>query len=107
MTQLPLFSGDDHLDKPQAAARRTDPLTSHLAAKDVESCGSAAAHRAIIAKAVREHPGHTSDELPSLCGLLHSQVHKRLVEIERIGLIRRGDPRPNSHGRQATTWWPA
>lgn len=107
MTQLPLFSGDDHLDKPQAAARRTDPETSHEAARDVEACGSAAAHRAIIAKAVREHPGHTSDELPDLCGLDFAQVHKRMKEIETIGLIRRGDRRPNTNGRRAVTWWPA
>lgn len=93
----------------QARARRTDPATSHEAAERVESSGTAKAHQAIIAAAVKEHPGLTAGELPQHCGLLYEHVHKRLSEIERLGHIKRGPTRACTVRRGnpvVLTWWP-
>lgn len=108
MTQLPLFDGDDLLTPPRvhAAARRTDPETSHEAARNVESCGDASKHRRILAETISEHPGLTSGELPQHCELQFEQVHKRLKEVEERGLIERGEPRICSvRGGRMLTWW--
>lgn len=109
MTQGNLFDGDDLVTPPriQAAARRTDPETSHEAAQNVEANGEASQHRRILAETIEEHPGLTSGELPQHCELLFEQVHKRLKEVERLGHIERGEPRICTvRGNRMLTWWP-
>lgn len=107
MTQGNLFDGDDLLANPQAAARRDDPSTSHEAASNIEACGDADKHRRILAETIHANPGKTSGELPHYCELMFEQVHKRLKEVEKVGLIERGKARICSvRGNRMLTWWP-
>lgn len=109
MTQQSLFDGDDHLDKPQAAARRTDPATSHEAAENHEASGNATSHRIILACYVRSHPGCTNGEASrDLPNIGYQEITRRMGEIAKAGAIRRGEPRLCSvNGTKQTTWWPA
>lgn len=105
MIQTSLF---DDPPKVVARARRDNPQTSHEAAAQVERSGKATSHRNILANFVKEHPGLTngelSRELPEI-GLY--AISKRMGEIARMGLIRRGESRVCSvNGTSMTTWWP-
>lgn len=75
------------------AARRSDPVTSHLAAGDHASTGKRAGHMAAVIAAVRAHPGKTSAELAPLCRLERHEAARRTADAERIGAIRKGEPR--------------
>jgi predicted Rossmann fold nucleotide-binding protein DprA/Smf involved in DNA uptake len=64
--------------------RRTDPVTSRLAAAEAQSFRGEH-HRAIIA-ALRAAPGGAS-AIAERCGLVAHQVGKRLHELAKAGLI--------------------
>jgi predicted transcriptional regulator len=80
-------------------ARRHDPITSHVAAKRF-SRGDA--HRSLIVSAIRSQPGATYREIAEVTGLEPVAVGRRLIEVERIALVRPGEPRDNMR-----TWYPA
>lgn len=87
-------------------ARRSDPITSKLAAHGVRR--KAEAQQQMVLRAVRERPGHTSLELVEWTGLDRHTIARRLPEIEKRGLIRRGSVRECRCGhRPALTWYPA
>lgn len=91
-----------------AAARVSDPVTSHLAAADHTSSGKRGRHIGIVIDTVRRHPGKTSAELAPICGLERHEVARRTSDAERCGAIRKGAIRRcNTSGRSAVTWWPA
>jgi DNA-binding MarR family transcriptional regulator len=71
-TVLPLF----------AHARRTDPPTSHQAARRAPVRG----HAAKVLEALRAGPAGQT-EIGRRTGLLPHQVNKRLADLERAGLI--------------------
>lgn len=87
-------------------ARRTDPESSHLAAKHMVESGGLGVQQRIAYNLVRHHPGYTSDELARLGQLDRYQLARRLPELERAGYIQRGHIR-KSHitGRPAVTWY--
>lgn len=89
-------------------ARRSDPETSHEAAQEVTDSGSADQQRSIVAALVRKYPSRTSDELAQLTPRLDRwQAARRLPEVERAGLIQRGEARHSEvSGRKGVTWWP-
>ncbi len=90
-----------------ATARRTDPDTSHLAARDMERSGRAAAHREICLAAVRAHPGLTSAEVARRTGLERHAAARRLPELMAAGLIRQGEKRMcQVCGHRSVMWWP-
>ena len=70
-TVLPLF----------AQARRSDPPTSHAAAKRAPVRG----HGRKVLEALRAGPAGQT-EIGRRCGLLPHQVNKRLADLARIGL---------------------
>lgn len=109
MTQMSLFDGHD-LTAPVASARRNDPETSHLAAAEIESTGTAQDHRNIIAAYLKQHPGHTNGEIAQGSGLDYCQVHKRMKELEAMNLVIRGAKRycttEGRTGRMYTEWFP-
>jgi len=77
--------------------RETDPLTSR---QPIHNKGKL---KALVLRSVAERPGITAGELGDLTGL---QLWKRLPELERDGLIVRGDPKYYSGtGRYQTTWY--
>ena len=86
---LPLF----------AAARRTDPPTSHAAAARVPAFRGQ--HAQAILAALAQGPAGQS-ELAARTGLSIAQVSKRLGELRRDGVIERdGETRSASGGREA------
>lgn len=70
-------------------ARRTDPQTSHDAAKRAERF--APSHKSRILAAMLTQPGYagswTPAELSAVTGLTVVQIDRRLPELQREGLI--------------------
>ena len=89
-------------------ARTADPSSSHEAADHIVSSGKQAQQQSQAAAAVRKHPGLTSLELARATGIDRFVLARRLPEVEREGLIRRGTVRrcAASNGRSAVTWHP-
>lgn len=63
-------------------ARRSDPPTSHEAARRAPTRG----HAARVLAVLRTGPAGQS-EIGSRCGMLPHQVNKRLPELQRAGLV--------------------
>ena len=90
---------------PAPIARRTDPASSRLAAEEVTRTGRRAAQCEAVLALVRKHPRRTSLELSRLSKLDRYAVSRRLPELERRGLIRRGVTRDCTvNGRPMLTW---
>ncbi len=101
MVQLNLF---DAANK----SRRTDPDTSRIAADQAERSGLIGRQQHEVLALVRSHPGRTSAELGQLLGGQDARfiVARRLPELERLGVVRRGDKRVcHAHGTMAGTWF--
>ena len=99
MTQGTLFTGP-------ATARKSDPDTSHEAARRFEQSGKAEIQRKKVFRGVVDFPGRTSAELSPLVGLDRYAVARRLPELEKSGSVRKGQPRIcSAHGTAAVTWW--
>lgn len=106
MKQTTFLDGHD-LTAPVARARKHDPETSHIAAEEVESNGTAHDHRNIIAAYLRKNPGQTNAEIAEGCGLEYAQVHKRMKELERMNLVVRGQQKKCPiHQRLMLQWFP-
>lgn len=89
---LPLF----------AAARASDPVTSHQAA--AQAGGLATKHQRQILAALLEGPAGASG-IAARCGLLSHQVNKRINELARDGLIvQTGRVVTSSSGRWEREW---
>lgn len=71
----------------QPRARRSDPSTSHAAAKRAERFASSHAGR--ILEALRQHP-MTAKEISANTGLSVEQVCRRLPEIAGVQVITQG-----------------
>lgn len=90
-----------------ARARKTDPGTSHEAAKNVERKGSAKAARLLCLAAVKERPGLTAAEVATACDLERHVPSRRLPELREAGLVENGPARPCTvTGNRSITWWP-
>lgn len=88
-------------------ARRHDPETSKQAAEAVTASGKRDQQAANVLAAVREFPGRTSAEMAHDDVFDRYVAARRLPELERLGLVRRGAPRAcSTTGKSATTWWP-
>lgn len=107
MHQQSLFDGNDLVQPVVARARRDDPETSHIAAEQIESNGTASAHRSVIVEYLKQHPGQTNAEIAEGSGLQYCQIHKRMSEAERMNLVIRGQHKKCPiHQRQMLTWYP-
>lgn len=86
-----------------AFARRSDPVTSHLAAESVDVAGDEAYALACI----RESGGLTAAELEAKYRVNRDgKIRKRLAGLERKGLIYKGITRTcRVGGRLAATYW--
>ena len=103
MRQQQLF---DNSPIPTARARQSDPISSHMAAQIVESCGAADTQRANVLEYVREHPGQTSAEIAAGMGEQRHMPARRLPELRTAQLVRNGDVRMCAVSRRnGLTWW--
>lgn len=76
-----------------AKSRTSDPVTSHMAAREAEKSGRAASHRAICLAQVNAHPGQTAAEIAVQAGLERHVPSRRLPELRHRGIIVNGKPR--------------
>ena len=92
-----------------AAARASDPITSHEAAKEMTLSGKRMAQVDEVDQLVGEYPGYTSLELSALTTKLDRyQVARRLSDLEHLGRVKKGARRVcRVGGRNAVTWWSA
>lgn len=89
---LPLF----------AAARASDPVTSHQAA--AQAGGLATKHQRQILAALLEGPAGASG-IAARCGLLPHQIGKRINELARDGrIVQTGRVVTSSSGRGEREW---
>jgi len=87
---LPLF----------AAARRTDPATSHAAAKTAP----VSEHQRLIMDALAIGPGGASG-IAARCGLLPHQIGKRINELAKAGrIVATGRVVTSASGRGEREW---
>jgi len=90
MEALPLF----------AAARRTDPGTSHEAAKTAP----VAEHQRLIIDALAQGPAGASG-IAARCGLLPHQVNRRIHELAKAGrIVETGRTVLSNSGRSEREW---
>lgn len=95
-----LFS---YVPPPKAHARRTDPGTSHEAARSVEP--DLTNLEAAVLRAIPQAPANaTLDEVVDATGLDKVTASPRFKPLEAKGLIVRAGKRRGSSGRQQTTW---
>jgi hypothetical protein len=96
---FPLFAVR-RIDTPIAAARRSDPATSHAAA----ATAPVAEHQAKILEALTIGPAGAS-VIGQRCGLDGHQVGRRIKELEASGqIVQTGRLVPSSSGRGQREW---
>lgn len=87
--------------------RRNDPATSREAGEHMIESGKLAEAQSRVLEMVRRAPGLTSLMLAEVAGEWDPRViNRRLPELERLGLVRRGEAKRQGTGRRAVTWWP-
>jgi hypothetical protein len=88
-------------------ARKSDPITSKLAAVEIIRSGTRAHQQAQTIAAVKAFPGRTSAEIADAASFDRYALARRAGECEALGSIRRGEIKTCSiSGRKALTWWP-
>jgi hypothetical protein len=88
-----------------ARARRTDPSTSHEAAREAEASGRAASQRYTCLQEAKKTPGQTAAEIAVSTGLERHVPSRRLPELREALLVTNGEVRPcRETGRNSLTW---
>jgi hypothetical protein len=97
------------------ASRTTDPETSHEAERLHTILGKRSVRCRQVLTLVALHPGSTTGEMsrqmvwkfPDLpIATAVEAPHKRVVDLEAKGLVRRGNPRKcKETGSERLTWW--
>ncbi len=96
------------MEEARARARRSDPATSHEAARDVELQGVAGSQRRACYDYVLLNPGMTAAEIAVKLGLERHVPSRRLPELRDAGLVENGPARIcGVVGRPSLTWNPA
>lgn len=92
----------------RARYRALDPSTSRDAARRADAAGVPATQAAWFLAAVRASPGRTASELAEASAGRYDRyaANRRLADLERAGLVRKGEPRRAPSGRPEVTWWP-
>jgi hypothetical protein len=93
---------------PDPTARKTDPDTSHEAAKDATF--KASKHRTLALFTLYDHGPMTDYELAAVTGLQQNSIGKRRGECMRVGLVRKfvvggeEQKRPAPSGSMSQVW---
>ena len=96
--------GKHHMD---GASKARDPVQSFEAGEDAVSTGLTSKHYTIIMAVMNKRPDRdlTNMDIAHFAGLNQNQITRRMSELERIGLVRRGVNRKCIHlGRMVGTW---
>ena len=89
-----------------ATSPPADPATSHEAEEHVNTSGIRDGHARVVFEALRRHEGATSAELASYAGVDRYVTGRRLPDLEKLGLVRKGESRRCRAARKnAITWW--
>lgn len=121
--QMTLIEAPFNLPALVKRARRSDPQSSHAAAKMIEATGVLGAQQARTLAAVRAHPGLTSLELAAMVTHGHLpqdgqrntaairderyRLARRLPELEKARKVIKGIVRACRVGRRpGVEWWP-
>jgi len=89
-----------------ALSHRGDPQTSHEAAEALKLSDRLGAQPRAVLAALRECDGSTHAELGRVMGCDWLVAARRLPELERAGLVRKGEPRICTiKGSRCVTWW--
>ena len=95
------------IEAPLASARANDPITSVIAAEQIEASETAATHRNKIAGYVLSNPGQTGAEIAEAINLTQGQVMRRVCEIIKSGRVKYGERRHCTvKGSLMGTIWP-
>ncbi len=88
--------------------RKTDPSTSSEAVENHQANGNRQTNKGRVLEAVRTFPGKTSAEYSKMLGMDRTEAGRRLPDLYREGLVRKGAARlcTEKHTK-AKTWWPA
>jgi len=112
--QMLLFSRPSAQSKPvrpdasKPLSHRTDPDTSREAAERLRTSGKLTGQRKAVLEALHECDGSTHGELGAFMGVHWLTPARRLPELARVGLARRGEPRVcRVKGSKCTSWWVA
>jgi hypothetical protein len=109
MNQLFLFSnsgGPKQRSRHTPACHRNDPETSREAAKKLKRSGKLKTQRQAVLEALRCCNGATHAELGRFMGMHWLKPARRLPELERAGLVRKGPARTcRVKGSKCCTWW--
>jgi predicted ArsR family transcriptional regulator len=89
-------------DVPPPRARRTDPVTSHLAAASMIE--GAASQRAAIVRALKEHGPMTANEMDRMHGWRDATAGRRLSELREAGAVVADGTRLTESGRSASLY---
>jgi predicted transcriptional regulator len=87
-------------------SHRGDPETSREAAEQLRKSGRLAAQQRAVLEALRECDGATHAELGRFMERDWLVAARRLPELERMGLVRKGEVRRCAvKGSRCVTWW--
>ena len=90
----------------EAGCHRRDPETSREAAEHLRRSGRLGAQQRAVLEALRQCDGATHAELGALMGVHWLTPARRLPELGRAGLVRKGKARTCSvKGSKCCTWW--
>jgi len=86
-------------------ARADDDQTSHLAASRHYQSGKARRHSTTVLNCVQEHPDQTAAELGAITQLGHHEAQRRLSDLLRDGVVKKGPARKcNKNNNLMVTW---
>jgi DNA-binding MarR family transcriptional regulator len=102
MPQLALFDAGQRLP-----ARRSDPRSSHDAARELIASGQLSLQRLQVFEALARCGPGTTREIAARGRLERVLVARRMPELERLGLARRGAIRPCTAGGKPGVEWRA
>lgn len=89
-----------------ALSHRGDPQTSREAATKLLESGKLTGQRKAVLEALSQCDGSTHAELGGAMGRDWLVAARRLPELARMGLVRKGEPRIcRVKGSRCTTWW--
>lgn len=89
-------------------ARKTDPITSHIAANKFVASGKHKTSKAKVLAAIEAYPGCTAGELSRLTGIDYTELNRRASDLVNCGKARRGQARLcQVQGSKCTTLYPA